>query len=79
MQEKINRLRWQCRRGMLELDILLLSFLEKHYVGLSAVDQVLFEQLLSYHDLDLFQYLVKQEPVAEPLLQKLVEGIYRGY
>src|SRR5579863_8836878 len=53
MQEKINRVRWQCRRGMLELDLLLQSFFDKHYVSLSEVNKALFEQLLEHHDQDL--------------------------
>ncbi|MGH8753044.1 MAG: succinate dehydrogenase assembly factor 2, partial [Burkholderiales bacterium] len=27
----MNRLRWNCRRGMLELDLVLTGFLDKHY------------------------------------------------
>jgi antitoxin CptB len=79
MQEKINRLRWQCRRGMLELDLLLLPFFDKHYVGLSDVNKTLFEQLLSNHDPDLCRWLIKREPVEEPLLQRLIERIGCGH
>lgn len=35
-QENLSRLRWQCRRGMLELDELLEGFLNKTYVNMSA-------------------------------------------
>lgn len=77
MQE-INRYRWQCRRGMLELDILLSSFFDKHYLDLSDINKRLFEHLLSYHDHDLYQCLIKRKPVEDPLLQMLIENIIRG-
>lgn len=77
-QEKINRLRWQCRRGMLELDLLLLPFLEKQYVNLSACNQLLFEQLLSYQDQDLYQILIKNKSVKDSQLRLLVEAINHG-
>ncbi|MES2998414.1 MAG: succinate dehydrogenase assembly factor 2 [Pseudomonadota bacterium] len=79
MQEEINRLRWQCRRGMLELDLLLLSFFDKDYLDLSDTNKALFEQLLSYHDQDLYQWLIQRKPVVDPLLQRLVESIVRGH
>lgn len=74
----INRLRWQCRRGMLELDLLLLPFVEKHYLGLSASDQRLFEELLTYQDQDLHQILMKNKAVEDPQLRLLVEAISHG-
>ena len=74
----INRLRWQCRRGMLELDLLLLPFVEKHYLGLSASDQRLFEELLAYQDQDLHQILMKNKAVEDPQLRLLVEAISHG-
>ena len=76
--KNINRLRWQCRRGMLELDLLLLPFVEKHYLGLSVSDQGLFEELLTYHDQDLFQILIKHKSVEDPPLHRLVEAIRHG-
>ena len=77
-QEKTNRLRWQCRRGMLELDLLLLPFVEKHYWALNASKQELFEQLLTYQDQDLYQILMKYKSVEDPELSFLVEAIHHG-
>ena len=75
----MNRLRWQCRRGMLELDLLLLSFFDNYYLDLSVSDQVVFEQLLSYQDPDLYQMLIKRKPVDDPILHVLIENIVRGH
>lgn len=74
----INRLRWQCRRGMLELDLLLLPFFEKHYLELSLSNQRLFEELLDYEDQDIYQMLIDTESVKDPTLRLLVEAISRG-
>lgn len=45
-----NRLRWKCRRGMLELDLVLQQFLERDYLLLDADSQQAFEALLESGD-----------------------------
>ena len=54
----LARLRWQCRRGMLELDILLVAFSERHYESLSSEDQLTFIELLTFPDQVLYQWLI---------------------
>lgn len=49
-----NRLRWKCRRGTLELDLLLQQFLERDYAALDAHMQSKFEALLELGDEDLW-------------------------
>ncbi|OZB20568.1 MAG: hypothetical protein B7X58_00920, partial [Marinobacter sp. 34-60-7] len=44
---EFHRLWWHSRRGMLELDVLLLPFLEEAYRDLPADDQVRYQKLLS--------------------------------
>lgn len=53
-----RRLRWQCRRGMLELDLLLLGFLDKGYEALSPAGCDAFETLLGSPDQLLYEYLL---------------------
>lgn len=78
LQERIKRLRWQCRRGMLELDLLLGAFLDQSYLNLSAADQGLFEQLLTYSDQDLYRYLIKQQFMEDQAMQSLIERVRCG-
>ena len=52
------RLRWQCRRGMLELDIFLQSFMDKAYNNLPRAQQQTFERLLETPDQMLLDYLM---------------------
>ncbi len=57
----MERLRWACRRGMLELDIILNEFLDAQYSELSLQQQKSFERLLSCTDQELFRWLVHHE------------------
>lgn len=56
--ENMARLKWACRRGMLELDVLLGNFLTEAYSQLSSDDQILFENLLLQNDQSLFNWLL---------------------
>jgi antitoxin CptB len=51
----LNRLRWRCRRGMLELDLVLARFLSENYAGLTLRQQQEFEALLALEDQELWQ------------------------
>ena len=63
MKDDTSRLRWRCRRGMLELDLVLQSFLSSNFSSLSADDQARFELLLELPDPDLCAYLLgRDEP-----------------
>ena len=53
-----SRLYWQCRRGMLELDILLQSFLDTKFDALAAAEQHAFVELLDYPDAVLLEYML---------------------
>jgi len=56
-----TRLRWQCRRGMLELDLMLESFVEKYYSDLPVKTKKAFHQLLNCQDQILLDYLMGQD------------------
>ena len=49
-QSELNRLFWQSRRGMLELDVLLVPFVKEVYPGLDEEDQRRYRKLLSCED-----------------------------
>lgn len=56
-----TRLRWQCRRGMLELDLMLESFVKKRYADLPVKSKHAFHQLLKCQDQFLLDYLMGQD------------------
>jgi len=70
-----SRLRWACRRGMLELDLLLTNFLEEAFLTLSAQDRALFNQLLEANDQDLFLWLTGKEISKNQSLNIIIEKI----
>jgi len=51
-----DRIRWQCRRGLLELDLVLKKFLDTHFKNLSPAQIVIFKRLLDYPDNDLWDF-----------------------
>ncbi|MEJ2362745.1 MAG: succinate dehydrogenase assembly factor 2 [Gammaproteobacteria bacterium] len=53
---ELSRVRWQCRRGMLELDALLGDFVDQHYRALSESQRNSFRVILEYPDQMLFDY-----------------------
>ena len=55
------RLHWQCRRGMLELDLMLETFVEKRYADLPIKTKHAFHQLLKCQDQFLLDYLMGQD------------------
>ena len=61
LAEDETRLRWQCRRGMLELDLMLESFVEKRYADLPVKTKKAFHQLLKCQDQILLDYLMGQD------------------
>jgi antitoxin CptB len=69
------RLRWACRRGMLELDVLLGNFLEEAYIHQPEEDQKNFVNLLDCNDQDLFMWLTGKETPKEPELIDIIGKI----
>jgi len=53
-----DRLRWRCRRGMLELDLLLNAFLDQGFQLLDPGEQSVFQHLLDYSDQTLLEMLM---------------------
>jgi antitoxin CptB len=74
---EIARLRWRCRRGMRELDVLLTRYLERTYRGTSPGERAVFEQLLELPDPELFGYLVGRTQPGEAIQGEIVARIRR--
>lgn len=73
----LERLRWQCRRGLLELDLLLGNFLESGYAALDAEKKAQFSTLLDCSDQDLLYWFTDQAlPPAD--LQDLIALIKKN-
>ncbi|WP_299592013.1 succinate dehydrogenase assembly factor 2 [uncultured Microbulbifer sp.] len=70
-----NRLFWACRRGMLELDLVLLPFLENVYETLPEDDKQRFITLLDEQDQDLFAWFLRRDDPEDPELKIIVQII----
>ena len=72
----IQRLRWRCRRGMRELDVLLSKWLDLKYVESGPESRALFDQLLDCEDDKIWDWMMgRDQPPDE--LAGLVEQICR--
>lgn len=71
----IAKLQWACRRGMLELDVILSNFLKEAYSSLSDEDKSHFVDLLSCPDPVLFDWLMGREMPEDAHLAKITEII----
>lgn len=72
---ELNRLRWRSRRGMLELDLLLLPFYDEVFTDLEPDEQQAFIKLLEQDDPDLLQWFSRKGESDDPELAALVEKI----
>lgn len=63
--ETLRRLRWRCRRGLLELDIWLVKFAGARLHQLTEPQCEQLEKLLKEADADLLAWLQGRQPVPE--------------
>jgi antitoxin CptB len=70
-----SELKWRCRRGMLELDILLNSYLDQNYNTMSAQQADIFSEVLDYPDQVLFDLLLGNMQSSDARVNRLVSAI----
>ena len=71
----MRRLRWHCRRGTKELDLMLLRYVDQVYVGSDAAARRDFERLLETQDPDLAAWLYGRQSAPDARLGALVATI----
>lgn len=74
---ELLRLRWLCRRGMKELDVIMSRYLEHHYESASMADRGKFKRLLEMPDPDLYDLLLGRSEATDPELRQIV-GVLRN-
>lgn len=74
----LNRLYWHSRRGMLELDLLLIPFVENCLPGLGVDELQMYSDLLREEDQDLFLWLTRRAPAPSPRLQQIIDTILQA-
>ena len=71
----LGQLRWRCRRGMRELDVLLLNYLERYFSDASPAEQRGFIALLELPDPVLFAYLTGRDTPTDPAQSHVIGKI----
>jgi antitoxin CptB len=72
-QRSLARLRWRCRRGMLENDLILTRFLDARGDAISDEERVALDRLLDMADNELWDLLSGREEPGDSALKPLVE------
>ena len=75
MDELEKKILWQCRRGLWELDAILIPFVEKNLSKLTDEEINKFQQFLSYEDIEIFDILVNKKQFEESNLISIVTKI----
>lgn len=70
-----KRICWASRRGMLELDLILVPFVENCFRNLSEGDQKRFVTMLEGEDTDMFSWFLGQKKPSDPDMKIIVERI----
>ena len=73
----MSRLRWRCRRGTKELDIVMNRYLQERYETASAEEQASFNALLDIEDPIIFDWLMDKTQAEDENLQAIVEILKR--
>lgn len=71
--KELERARWRCRRGLLELDIILQRFMDRYYTQLDEQGLKQFEQLLTLPDNDLLDLIMVRQVTMDAGLQQVLE------
>ncbi len=71
----MSQLRWSCRRGLLELDLLLNSYLDKVYEQLTDVEKRQFISLLDMQDQEMYEMFIGKTSPNNKEQAELLERI----
>jgi len=74
-QKRQRQIRWRCRRGARELDLLLSAFVDGHYHALNDAERRQFDRLLESADPQLCDWLCHNTQPTDPEIAALVKRI----
>ena len=76
---ELSKLRWRCRRGMKELDDVLLHYLDEVYPGATEQQQAAFRRLLDYEEPDLLAFITRRGSPADKEVAHVVDTVCTSY
>jgi antitoxin CptB len=72
---ELNRLRWRCRRGMLENDLILTRFLDARGAAITGGEMAALDRLLDFSDGELWDLLSGRVEPGDPALLGIVAAL----
>jgi antitoxin CptB len=76
--KEFERARWRCRRGLLELDIVLQRFMDQYYTQLDESGLEQFERLLALPDNDLWDLITARQANTNDQWQQVLELLQKS-
>jgi antitoxin CptB len=76
-ERALSKLRWRCRRGLLENDLFIERFFQRHESRLTVGQARAMYALMELSDNDLLDLLLARKPVPEDLDQGDVQHLLR--
>ena len=70
---RLDKIKWQCRRGLLELDLILQEFNRRHLAGLDPEQLKRYEELLALPDNDLLDLAMGRATVPKARYHHVVQ------
>ena len=72
---ELDRLRWRCRRGLLENDLILARFLDARGATISEEEVVALDRLLALSDSELWDLLAGRQEPADAAVKPLLDAL----
>ena len=72
---EVSRLRWLCRRGMKELDVVMTAYLDSRYTKASEIEKSGFRTLLEMQDPELYALLLGRFNSPDQNIDSVVQSI----
>jgi antitoxin CptB len=70
---ELDRIRWRCRRGLLELDLILTQFLDQRFDSLTEHQKQQFVQLIDNSDNDLWDLISNKKSSTNQDLREIIQ------
>ena len=73
-----SSLRWRCRRGIREMDLLLQAFIDKYFESLTAEEIATFEYLLEQPDPDIMDWIMGRTDPPSGSIKAIIDQINKA-
>ena len=71
---QLSKLRWKCRKGIRELDVLLTKYLEEIFINLPKQEQDIFIEFVNIDSNELFD-IVFNKKISNSKFLKIIENL----